>query len=105
MMPAAKKTVISDEKVALYDKLIATNPEIERRGAKNPYTAINGHMFTLLNPPKGDLAIRLPEAEREKFIKKYKTKIFVAYGAVMKEWVAVPDALLKKTKELSKYLD
>jgi hypothetical protein len=47
----------------------------------------------------------LSEVEREKFIKKYKTRIFVAYGAVMKEWVAVPDALLKKTKELAKYLD
>jgi hypothetical protein len=105
-MPTAKrKTVIPDEKVALYDKLIATNPKIERRGANNPYTALNGNMFTLLNPPNGDLAIRLPEAEREKFMKKYKTKIFVAYGAVMKEYVAVPDALLKKTGELAKYLD
>ena len=104
-MPAAKKTVIPAEKVALYDKLIATNPKIERRGANNPYTALNGNMFTLLNPPNGDLAIRLPEAEREKFIKKYKTKIFVAYGAVMKEYVAVPDALLKKTSELARYLD
>ena len=104
-MPAAKKTVIPAEKVALYDKLIATNPKIERRGANNPYTALNGNMFTLLNPPNGDLAIRLPEAEREKFIKKYKTKIFVAYGAAMKEYVAVPDALLKKTSELAKYLD
>ncbi len=41
---------------ALYDKLIATNPKIERRGANNPYTALNGNMFTLLNPPNGDLA-------------------------------------------------
>ena len=102
---AAKKTVIPEEKVALYDKLIATNPKIERKGAKNPYTACNGHMFTLLNPPHGELALRLPEDEREKFIKKYKTKLFEAYGVVMKEFVAVPDALLKKTKELSRYLD
>jgi hypothetical protein len=104
-MPTAKKSVIPPEKVALYDKLIATNPEIERRGANNPYTALNGNMFTLLNPPSGDLAIRLSPEEREKFIKKYKTKLFVAYGAVMKEYVAVPDSLLAKTKELSKYLD
>jgi len=56
-----------------------------------------------LNPP-GGLAIRLPEAEREKFIKKHKTKLFEAYGAVMKEYVAVPEALLKNTKALQPYL-
>jgi hypothetical protein len=104
-MPTAKKSNIPPEKVALYDKLIATNPKIERKGANNPYTAVNGNMFTLLNPPNGDLAIRLSADERDKFIKKYKTGLFQAYGAVMKEYVAVPDALLKKTKELAKYLD
>ena len=62
-------------------------------------------MFTLLNPPKGDLAIRLSPEEREKFIKKYKTRLFEAYGAVMKEYVAVPYSLLPKTRELAKYLE
>jgi hypothetical protein len=56
-----------------------------------------------LDPP-GGLAIRLPEAEREKFMKKYKTTLFEAYGAIMQEFVAVPDSLLPKTKELAKYL-
>jgi len=103
-MATAKKSANPPEKVELYDKLIATNPKIERKGANNPYTSLNGNMFTLLNPP-GHLAIRLPEAEREKFIKKYKTTLFEAYGVVMKEYVAVPDSLLSKTKELSRYLD
>jgi TfoX/Sxy family transcriptional regulator of competence genes len=31
--------------------------------------------------------------------------LFEAYGAVMKEYVTVPDALLKKTNELRKYLE
>jgi hypothetical protein len=103
-MPA-KKSSLPPEKVALYDKLIATNPEIERKGADNPYTAINGNMFTLFSAQAGGLGIRLPEDEREKFLKKYKTRLLEAYGAVMKEYVAVPDALLKKTGELAKYLD
>jgi TfoX/Sxy family transcriptional regulator of competence genes len=38
-------------------------------------------------------------------LKKYKTTLFEAYGAVMKEYVAVPDTLLKNTKELQKYLE
>jgi len=59
-------------------------------------------MFSLLHQSR--LAIRLPVAEREKFLKKYKTTLFEAYGAVMKEYVAVPDTLLANTKELKKYL-
>ncbi|MGB8010998.1 MAG: TfoX/Sxy family protein [Terriglobales bacterium] len=92
-----------DLKVDLYDRLIATHPEIERKGAANPYTSLNGNMFTLLHESR--LAIRLPEGMREEFLKKYKTTLFEAYGAVMKEYVAVPDALLKNTKELQKYLE
>ena len=101
-MPAGKKSVSSGREV-LYDKLIATNPEIERKGDANPYTATNGNMFTLLHESR--LAIRLPEEEREKFLKKYKTKLYEAYGVVMREYVAVPDSLLENTKGLKKYLD
>jgi TfoX/Sxy family transcriptional regulator of competence genes len=101
-MPTSKKSAPND-RVALYDKLIATRPEIERKGDANPYTSINGNMFTLLH--QGRLAVRLPEDEREKFLKKHKTNLFEAYGTVMKEYVAVPDSLLENTKELSKYLD
>jgi TfoX/Sxy family transcriptional regulator of competence genes len=90
--------------VALYDKLIAMRPEIERKGDANPYTAVNGNMFTILLGSER-LGIRLPEEERAKFLKKYGTTLLEAYGAVMKEYVAVPDALLGKTKELVRYLD
>jgi TfoX/Sxy family transcriptional regulator of competence genes len=96
-----KKKIPSDHE-ALYDQLIATIPEIERKGDANPYTSLNGNMFTLLHQQR--LAIRLPEAEREKFLRKYKTTLFEAYGTVMKEYVAVPDSLLEKTKELQPYL-
>jgi hypothetical protein len=50
----------------LYDQLIATNPKIERKGAANPYTSLNGNMFTLLHQSR--LAIRLPEDKREEFL-------------------------------------
>ena len=89
--------------VALYDKLVATLPEVERKGDANPYTSLNGNMFTLLH--EGKLAIRLPPAEREKFLSRYKTTLYEAYGTVMKEYVAVPDALLGRTEELRGYLD
>jgi hypothetical protein len=103
-MSAPKKNNIPVDKLELYEKLVATNPTIERKGAANPYTSLNGHMFTYLNP-SGSLALRLPAEAREKFLKKYKTKLFEAYGAVMKEYVTVPDSLLKNTKELQKYFE
>jgi len=73
----------SDLTVDLYDKLIATHSDIERKGAANPYTSLNGHMFTLLHDSRR-LAIRLPEDKREEFLKKHKTTLFEAYGVVMK---------------------
>jgi TfoX/Sxy family transcriptional regulator of competence genes len=90
--------------LVLYEKLVATNPKVERKGATMPYTSLNGHMFSLLTK-EGWLALRLPSEEREAFLKKYKTKLCVQYGAVMKEYVEVPGALLKKTQELRKYFD
>ncbi len=101
-MAAAKKTQIPPEALAWYEKLVATNPSVERKGATHPYTSLNGNMFSCLHPP-GVLALRLPGNEREKFLKKHKTKLFEAYGVVQKEYVTVPDNLLKSTKELEKY--
>ena len=98
-----KKTGATNPTVALYDKLIATIPEIERKGAANPYTSLNGNMFTLLHQ-SSRLAIRLPRDKREEFLRKYKTNLFEAYGAVMEEYVVVPDSMLKHPKELQKYL-
>ncbi|HXP43533.1 MAG TPA: hypothetical protein VN833_25010 [Candidatus Acidoferrales bacterium] len=102
-MRGKKKSSIPADKSELYDKLIATHSKIERKGASMGYTSLNGHMFTLLGP-SGTLALRLPEEEREKFLKKYKTTLYQAYGAVMKEYVAVPEALFKNTTELKMYL-
>ena len=103
-MSAPKKNNIPADRMALYEKLVATNPSVERKGAANPYTSLNGHMFSYLNP-SGTLALRLPAVEREKFLKKYKTTLFEAYGTVMKQYVTVPESLLKNTKELQKYFD
>jgi hypothetical protein len=54
------------EKLKLYEKLVALNPSVERKGATMPYTSLNGHMFSLLTK-EGRLALRLPTEERERF--------------------------------------
>ena len=90
------------EKLALFEKLAATNPNVELKGATVPYTSLNGHMFSYLSKD-GKLALRLPEEPREQFLKKYKANLCEAYGRVQPEYVEVPDALLAKTAELSKF--
>ena len=103
-MAGQKKGAIPPEKVALYEKAVSGLPGVERKGADNPYTSLNGNMFSLLSAMTETMALRLPKEEREAFLKKYKSKLFEAYGAVMKEYVTVPDALLRNTKELQKYM-
>jgi len=92
------------EKVELFEKLVAANPKVERKGATMPYTSVNGHMFSYLSK-EGKMALRLPEPERHAFLEKYQAKLFEAYGIVQKEYVEVPDALLASTRELKKYFD
>jgi len=92
------------EKIALYEKVVAALPGVQRKGATNPYTSLNGHMFSRLDP-SGKVALRLPADEREKFLKKYKTTLFESYGVVQKEYVTVPDDLLKDTSGLKKYFE
>jgi TfoX/Sxy family transcriptional regulator of competence genes len=103
-MTPQKKSPIPAETVALYEQAVATLSGVERKGADNPYTSLNGNMFSLLSAQTESMALRLPTQEREAFLKKYKSKLFEVYGAVMKEYVTVPGTLLKNTKELQQYM-
>ena len=103
-MSSPAKGAIPAGKLELYEKLIAIHPKLERKGAAHPYTSLNGHMFTYLDQT-GTLGIRLPKDELEAFLKKYKTSLFKSYGVVKKDWVTVPDTLLRNTNELKKYLE
>src|SRR5579863_4520480 len=104
-MPTKKRSsVVRAGALALFEKLIASIPGVARKGDANPFTSHNGHMFSHMTP-KGTLAIRLGDDDRAAFIKKYKAKPYEAYGVVKKDWVVVPDALLKKTAELESYFE
>jgi len=92
------------DKIDLFDQLIATNPDIERKGKTSPYTSHNGHMFSHLSKT-GTLGLRLSKEEREAFLEKYNTTLYESYGAIMREYVTVPDELLQNTEELKGYLD
>jgi hypothetical protein len=102
--PRKAAGIIPADKLALYEKLVATNPKVERKGATVPYTSVNGNMFSYLSN-EGKLELRLPAEERNAFVKKYKAKLCEAYGRVQPEYVEVPDSLLAKTKELQKFFE
>lgn len=90
--------------VELYDALVATQAQIERKGAKMPYTSVNGHMFSFL-AADGTMGLRLPAEAREAFVEKYRTCLCEQNGRIMKEYVTVPASLLKKTADLSVYFE
>ena len=69
-----------------------------------PYTSANGYMFSMLNKA-GELGMRLPKEERESFINKYNASEFRSYGAVIREYVLIPESLLDNEELLVSYLD
>jgi hypothetical protein len=96
--------VITDAVLRSYDALVATHPEVARKGKSMPYTSMNGHMFSFLMPD-GVLALRLPPGDREAFLDRYGTRLVEQHGAVLKEYVAVPDDLLGRLDELKPWFD
>ena len=74
--------------------------DLEVKGAKNPYTSRNGHMFSFLDAT-GTMALRLSDELREDFQAKYESGPVIQYGSVMRGYASVPADLLAKTKELS----
>ncbi len=92
-------------KLELYKRLIDAHPEIELKGGlKLPYTSCQGHMFSQLTKA-GTVGLRMGKVEREAFIAEYDSALLVTYGTVMKEYVAVPDHLLRDTGKLLPYLE
>ena len=72
------------------------------KGAKNPYTSRNGHMFSFLDVD-GTVAIRLSDELADDFLARYESGPVVQYGSVMRGYVSVPDDLLNDTGEMGSW--
>ena len=103
-MAVKKEAGYYANKLAIYEKVVAADPSIERKGDTMPYTSLNGNMFSLLGKD-GSLGFRLSKKDREEFLDKFKSGLMEQYGAVMKEYVLIPDKLLNSPKELKKYFE
>jgi len=100
---AKAKSTIPQERIDLYDRHIAAHPDIERKGAANPYTSVNGHMFSCLNKA-GEIGIRLSKEDQAAFLEKHDATLFRSYGAVMRGYVSVPDDVLEDDALFQQYL-
>lgn len=96
-----------EEKLKFYDKLIATNNKFERKGktmSYMSYTSANGYMFSLFNKAC-EIGIRLSKESQKAFKEKHNTMIYKYYGAVIRDYVLIPEHLYDDLDLLATTLD
>lgn len=93
-----------DERLAIYDNLIQKCPRFGRKGKTMPYTSANGYMFSLLNKA-GEIGIRFSDQVQEKYMREFDTTIYRSYGAVMRGYILIPDAMLDDLDNLAVLLN
>lgn len=106
-MKSAKKINVPPDKLALYQRVLATTKGVKSKSNfGSAYTAVNGNMYSMISK-HGVVGIRLPEKERADFLTRYKTDLFRGDPSwpPAKEFVAVPDDLLEDTDALRLYLE
>ncbi len=104
-MPGGSNYPGPQEALERYTAVVeASAADTEVKGAKNPYTSRNGHMFSFLTPD-GSMALRLSEELGEQFQAEYESGPVMQYGSVMRGYVSVPAELLAKPAELAPWFD
>lgn len=93
-----------EKTLKFYDELVSANPNFERKGKTMPYTSANGYMFSLVNKD-GELGFRLSKESGKKFMEEHNTTIFKSHGAVMRDYVLIPERMFKDVELLSEYLE
>jgi hypothetical protein len=91
------------ETTRLYEAAVKATAGAELKGATMPYTSVNGNMYSFLDKA-GVVAIRLGETDRHAFMRVGGVICVHETGAVMREYVIAPPALIAKTKALSGWL-
>ncbi len=82
--------------VKIYDELVTSSPEIERKGKTMPYTSVNGNMFSFVSK-EGNVGFRLSSEDREWSMQEYQTQPMFQHGREMKEYVKISTGVLEDT--------
>ncbi len=90
--------------VAAFGNALKDFPMAEQRKMFSyPAAFVDGKMFAALF--QNNMTLRLPEAERDRFIAEFKTKLLeVMPGRPMKEYVIVPPAMLQSPTTLRRWM-
>ncbi|EDP97636.1 hypothetical protein U8527_04760 [Kordia algicida OT-1] len=93
-----------EERLKIFDAIVAKCPRFERKGKSMIYTSANGHMFGLLNKA-GEIGFRYSKEVQENYIKEFNSDYYKSYGAVMKGYVLIPSNMLTDLDKLAEYLN
>ena len=69
-----------EEARARYAELVATISGAALKGAKMPYTSMNGNMYSYLG--ENGVGLRLPADVREEFLERYQTTLYHTQGII-----------------------
>ena len=83
-----------EERLKVYDELVARCPRFQRKEKTMPYTSANGHMFSLFNKA-GELGIRFSREVQKKYLEQYNTSLFKSYNSIMHGYILVTEEMLK----------
>ena len=104
-MPRGSKYEGPPEALEAYQEVVETSQsDAEVKGAKNPYTSRNGHMFSFLDKD-GTMALRLSDEQTEEFRSRYESGNVIQYGSTMRGYSSVPAQLLADTETLAGWFD
>ena len=104
-MPGGSKYEGPPEALDAYRLVVeASQSDTEVKGAKNPYTSRNGHMFSFLDP-EGTMALRLSDELTAEFRSSYTSGDVIQYGATMRGYTSVPAELRADSARLAVWFD
>ena len=104
-MPGGSKYEGPPAALAAYRSVVeGSHSGAEVKGAKNPYTSRNGHMFSFLDAD-GTMALRLSDELTEEFRSSFESGDVRQYGATMRGYSSVPAELLADPDTLAAWFD
>ena len=92
-----------EERLKIYDDLVAKCSRFERKGKTVPCTTANGHMFSTLNKD-GEIGIRFSKEVQKKYLEKYQTTLFKSYNSIMHGYILVTDEMLNDLDHVASLL-
>ena len=83
-----------EEKLKIYDELVAKCDRFERKGKNMPYTSANGYMFSLFNKA-GEIGIRFSKEVQKKYMVEYNTTLYKSYNSIMHGYIMITEEMLE----------